>query len=257
MVTFEKISKKDNEMVFMIKNSSPAYSNALRRIMLTEVPVMAIEELEIKKNSSALYDEILAHRMGLIPLTTDLKSYNLPESQEDIDEKKAICTLQLTLKVKGPKTVYASDLKSKDPKVKPVFPEIPIVKLLKDQELELVATAILGKGKDHVKWSPGHVWYNYKPIITINNSGEVEKFKEMYPPQIFDSKGKISEKLIIENNLVDAVAHLNDDIIKVEYNDSEFIFQLESWGQLNPKEIVVESLNVFNDKLAELNKLIK
>jgi len=258
MVSFEVVSKsKDgNKMTFLIKNSSPAYSNALRRIMLTEVPVMAIEELEIKKNNSALYDEVLAHRLGLIPLTTDLSSYELPESEEDIEERKAKCTLLLTLKEKGPKTVYASDLKSKDPKVKPVFPKTPIVKLLKDQQLEFSAVAILGKGKHHAKFSSCHVWYNYNPKITINKKADVSKFKDLYPAQIFNKKGQVEEKLILEHNLVDAVASLNEDFIKVEYDDTEYIFQLESWGQLDPKEIIVESLNIFNDKLDELKKAL-
>ena len=80
MVKFEvvKKSKDKNKMTFLIKNSSPGYSNALRRIMLTEVPVLAVETVEFRKNSSALYDEMLAHRLGLMPLTTDLKSYELP-----------------------------------------------------------------------------------------------------------------------------------------------------------------------------------
>ena len=186
MVSLEVVSKDENKMTFLVKNSSPAYSNALRRIMLTEVPVMAIEELEIKKNNSALYDEVLAHRLGLIPLTTDLKSYELPESEKDIEEMKAKCTLLLTLKEKGPKTVYASDLKSKDPKVKPVFPKIPIVKLLKDQQIELSAVAILGRGKDHAKFSACHVWYNYNPKITINKKADLSNFKDLYPADIFN-----------------------------------------------------------------------
>jgi len=256
MVSLEVVSKKENKMTFLVKSSSPAYSNALRRIMLTEVPVMAIEELEIRKNNSALYDEVLAHRLGLIPLTTDLKSYELPKSEEDITERKAKCTLLLTLKEKGPKTVYASDLKSKDPKVKPVFPKIQIVKLLKDQQLELSATAILGKGKDHAKFSSCHVWYNYNPKITINKKADASIFKELYPADIFNKKGEVDESLIIKNNLVDAVANVNEDIIKVDYNEKEYIFQLESWGQLSPKEIIVESLKVFDDKLDELKKAL-
>ena len=136
MVKFKLIKKSDNKITFLIENSTPGYSNALRRIMLNEVPVMAIEEVEIRKNSSALYDEQVAHRLGLIPLTTDLKSYELPESQADIDERKAKCTVQFTLKEKGPKTVYASDMKTADPKIKPVYPKTPIVHLLKDQEID-------------------------------------------------------------------------------------------------------------------------
>ena len=253
---FELLSKKGEKMSFLLKGTTPAYSNALRRIMLTEVPVMAIEYVEIKKNSSAMYDEILAHRLGLVALTTDLKSYELPKSQEDIDGRKATCTLELTLKAKGPNTVYASDFKSKDPKVKPVFPKTLIVKLLKDQEIELSAVAILGKGETHAKWSPGHVWYTYNFNLKVNNTG-IEKYKDIYPPQVFDKKGNIDKELIIKHNLVDAVASLNEEIVKVEYKEDEHIFQLESWGQLDPKEIVEQSLSIFNDKLDEIDKLMK
>jgi DNA-directed RNA polymerase subunit D len=258
MVKLESVSKAKDKTTFVLSNTSPAYSNALRRIMLTEVPVMAIENVELRKNSSALYDEMIAHRIGLIPLTTDLKSYEMPESEKDIEEKKAKCTLQLTLKEKGPKTVYASDFKSKDPKIKPVYPKMPIVNLLKDQELELIATAVLGKGKDHMKWSPCHVWYTYNHTLKINNKHpELERYKQMYPPEIFDKKGQIQEKLILQNNLVDAVTSINEDIIKVEYNDSEHIFYVESWGQLSAKEIIAQALKIFDEKLDELKKLMK
>lgn len=250
-------SKDKSRMTFLLKDSYNGYSNALRRIMLTEVPVMAVEDVEIRKNSSAVYDEVIAQRLGLMPLTTDLKSYELPASEEDIKERKAKCTVQFTLKEKGPKTIYASDLKTADPKIKPVHPKTPIVKLLKDQEIELIATAILGKGKDHVKWSPCHVWYTYNPNLKINNkSKDMEKYRNMYPNQIFNKKGEIDETLIMENNLVDAVSHINEDIIKVDYNDSEFVFHVESWGQLGVNEIVLQALKVFDDKLEELNKLI-
>ncbi|MEM3374270.1 MAG: DNA-directed RNA polymerase subunit D [Candidatus Woesearchaeota archaeon] len=253
----EILNEKDNKMSFLLKDSNPAYANALRRIMINEVPVMAIEEVEFKKNSSALYDEIIAHRLGLIPLTTDLRSYELPKSEDDIKERKAKCTLTLTLSEKGPKTVYASDLVSADPKVKPVYDKIPIVKLLKDQELELTAIAILGKGKEHSKWSGCHVWYNYNANLKINNKHpDFEKYKDMYPPQVFNKKGEIDEQLIYENNLIDAVAHVNEEIVKVNYNDKEFKFYVESWGQLKPREILNEALKIFDEKLDELSSLI-
>lgn len=250
------LSKNNNKISFLIKGITPSYSNALRRIILTEVPVMAVEEVEFRKNSSALYDEMVAYRLGLLSLKTDLKSYELPESQADIDERKAKCTVQFTLKQKGPKTVYAEALKTADPKIKPVHPKTPIVKLLKDQEIELVATAILGKGQDHVKWSPCHVWFTNNHKLSINKNPDLDQYKKMYPPQIFDGKGKISESLILENQLVDAVAHINEDIVKVEYRDDEHIFVIESWGQLSVDEILKTALDIFNDKLNELNKLI-
>ena len=257
MIKLELKSGDKNRATFILKDSTNGYSNALRRIMLGEVPVMAIEDIEIRKNSSALYDEVIGHRLGLLPLTTDLESYELPKTKEDVEERKAKCTVQLTLKEKGPKTVYASDLKTADPKIKPVYPKMPIVKLLKDQEIELIAVAILGKGKDHAKWSPCHVWYTYNSDFKINNKNkDIEKYKDMYPPQIFNKKGEIDESLIVENNLTDAVAHINQDIIKVTYMDDEFVFHVESWGQLTVKEIVREAMNVLDNKVEELGKLV-
>src|SRR3989338_6359599 len=74
------ILKNTNEkLVFIIKDINPAVTNSLRRTMSSEVPVMAIEEVNFLKNNSALFDEIIAHRLGLIPLKTDLRGYNIPE----------------------------------------------------------------------------------------------------------------------------------------------------------------------------------
>src|SRR3989338_7641852 len=139
MINIETIESepKNNKLAFMLKGANAAFANALRRAVLEEVPTMAIEDIEFRKNSSVLYDEIIAHRMGLIPLTTDLETYNLPSDCKCKGEGCASCQVKLTLDVEGPATVYASDLKSKDPKVKPVFPGMPINKLLKGQKLEL------------------------------------------------------------------------------------------------------------------------
>ena len=69
------------------------------------------------------------------------------------------------LKCKGPCTVYSKDLKSQDPKVSVIYPDIPITKLLEGQELELEATATLGKGKSHTKYSPALVYFKSYPNI--------------------------------------------------------------------------------------------
>ncbi len=71
--------KDEGKLSFVIKDTTAAFVNTLRRIMVEEVPTMAVEDVEFRKNSSALYDEMIAHRLGLTPLKTDLKSYNLPE----------------------------------------------------------------------------------------------------------------------------------------------------------------------------------
>lgn len=249
-------NKKTGTVTFLLKGSTPAFANALRRTMIESVPTMAIHDVEFKENSSVLYDEIIAHRLGLIPLTTDLKGYNLPSKCKCNGEGCARCTVKLTLKAKGPGIVYASDIKSKDPKIKPAYPDTPIAKLLKGQELELEATAKLGQGKEHVKWSPCLAWYVYEPIITVNNdSPRIAECKSKLPPQIFDKNGKIDKKLIT-GQLVDACDGICPEVIKIEHNNENLLFSIEPWGQLEPKEIaqtaadlLLESLNEFDEKL--------
>jgi len=237
--------KKTGRVTFLLKNANPALANALRRLMIDSVPTMAIEEIQFVKNDGALYDEMLAHRMGLLPLTTDLKGYDVKKADEEYNAKNS---LKLTLKTKGPCTVFAEDLKSKDPKVKPVNPKTPLVKLLKGQELELEATAILGTGKQHVKFAPCLAWYTYQSKVTVNNNHkDFDKFKDKYPPQIFNN-GKIDAKLIEQHNLYEACEGVNDDIVKIERDPTTFIFTIEPWGQLTPPEILTNAC----DRLIEL-----
>jgi DNA-directed RNA polymerase subunit D len=170
------VSKKEDEKLQIeIKDAGHAYVNTIRRLCMNEVPAMAIEDVELRKNDSGLYDEIVAHRLGLVALKTDLKSYDLATDCKCKGEGCAKCQLKLTIKVKGPGTVYAKDIVSKDPKVIPVFPETPIVKLLDDQELECEMTAVLGKGKDHVKWSPCLAYYNQEEDLEVEDKEAKEK----------------------------------------------------------------------------------
>lgn len=248
------LEEKNNKLTFMLNKTSVAYTNTIRRLIVNRVSTLAIENVEIKKNNSALYDEILAHRLGLIPLKTDLKSYINKKDCKCKDEGCAQCEVKLTLKAKGPGIIKASSIKSQDPKIVPVFKEMPIVKLEKEQEIELIATAILNNGKEHSKWSPGHVWYTYKPNITINNkSSKLEEFKDKYPKKIFNN-GIIDKNLINTPALIDACEGVCDDIIKIEYEKESFIFHIESFGQLKPKEMVLTAIEKFDSLIDEFNK---
>lgn len=250
--------KKTGRITFLMKNASPALANAFRRVIMELVPTMAVEEVEFVDNSSVLYDEIIAHRLGLIPLKTDLKAYAIKKECKCGGEGCARCTLKLSLKAKGPALVTAASLKSKDPKVKPVFPETPIVKLLKGQNLELVATAVLGTGKQHAKFSPGLVWYTYEPNITVNNdSPKLAECKTKFPPQVFDERGRIDKKKIVELGLVDACDGVCPEVVKVDYNKNNFLFSIEPWGQLSPAEIVGVAAEKFSESLTDFEDKIK
>jgi len=245
--------KKSNRVDFELSGVNPGIANALRRTMLERVPTMAIEIVEFKKNNSAVYDEVVAHRLGLLPLVTDLKSYTLPALCTCSGEGCAKCELKMTLKTSATGWVAADQIKSKDPKVVCVYPGMPIVKLLKGQDIEFEATAQLGVGADHAKWSPGLIWYEYKPTITVNaKSPKLSEYKSQYPKKAFDSSGKLSKENILKHNLIEACVGVCDDIVSVTYSDNEFLFHIEPWGQLSAQEILttatqilVEDLNTF------------
>jgi len=192
----EILERNKESLKFSIEGIKPSFSNALRRIMAFEIPTMAIEWVDIKKNDSAMYDEILAHRLGLIPLTFDKKAYKLPEEAENIDNvKESSLYCKLLLKKKGPCMVYSGDLKSEDESVKPVYPNIPIVQLFEGQELELIAYARLGYGKEHIKWQGAVVGYKIEDGKTIF---EVESCSGLSPEEIVFSALDVLEKKLKE-----------------------------------------------------------
>ncbi|MCA9477787.1 MAG: DNA-directed RNA polymerase subunit D [Nanoarchaeota archaeon] len=245
----------DEKAVFTLSGVSAAYANALRRYMLGEVPTMAIETCTFNKNDSVLYDEIIAHRLGLVVFKTDLTSYQLPKEGEALGPHNE---LKMNLKVSGPRTVYAKDIVTKDPKVVPVYPDTIIVKLLEGQELDVELSAILGTGKQHAKWNPGLIWYTHEATITVNNkSKDFAAFKDKFPPQVFNKKGEIDKALINTPELIDACIGINKDIVDVSFDTSSFQFTVESFGALPAKEIVAQAIEVFNAQLKEFGGLAK
>lgn len=261
-VTYLSKEKKTGRSSYLIKDSSPMSVNVLRRIMISEVPTMAIEDVEFKDNSSVLYDEMIAHRLGLMPLKTDLKTYDLTEECKCNKEGCAKCTLKLTLKVsaRSDQVVTAAELKSADPKVVPVYEDMPITKLLKGQKLELEATARLGKGREHMKWSPGHVYYRYMPVIEIAKQPKnPEQFAKLCSQKVFDMKsGKISvnKDNMLNCHLCKACVDAEPGVIRLAESDKDFIFFIEPWGQLSAKQMVSEAFDIFEKKLDEFAEKI-
>jgi len=252
--------KEKGKITFLIKGINATIANTIRRMVVEEVPTMAIEDVEFRENSSALYDEILAHRLGLIPLSTDLKSYNLPAECKCKGKGCARCQLKMTLTTKGSGIVYAGDIKTKDAKVKPVYPKTHIVKLLKGQKIELEAVAKLGQGKEHSKWTPGLVYFKTHPLIELSSkAANCEKAAKSCPVEVYDLKdGKISinNKNLLKCHLCKACVDACDGI-KVTGSKTDFIFTIESWGQIDPKEMVKEAADRFIKKCEGFVKELK
>jgi len=259
-ITLLEQSKDKLKCSFILKDTNPAIANALRRVIIEEVPVLAIEDVEFRSNNSVLYDEIIAHRLGLIPIITDLKSYKLSSECKCKGAGCAMCQLKLTLKSKGGKLVTSGSIKSKDPKAVPTSDDFPIVKLLKDQDIALEATAILGQGKDHMKWSSGLCFYKYKPSIDITKQPKnSEQCSKVCPQKVFDVKaGKLSvnKDKLLRCHLCEACTDLCPEI-KLNESESEFVFYLESWGQLKCKDILKQAADIMCQKSDAFLKSVK
>ncbi len=251
------LNKDDETLVLLVKDSDFTTVNTLRRLIVNDVPTLTMEDITFQKNSSALYDEFIAHRLGLIALKTDLKSYTLPSKCKCKGKGCAHCQLILSLKAQGQKTVYAEELVSQDPKVKPLHPKTPIVKLLKKQALEFEAIAVLGTGKEHMKFSPGLVFYQSYPLIKVGNVKNPEAVASVCPTKVFDVK---NNKLVVADELKCILCNACVDAspeVKVEGSKKDFIFTVESFGQLSPNEMVLKAFDVFDEKLDEFAEALK
>ena len=264
----EVLEKDDKNMRLLIREVDVPFINALRRVVIAEVPCMAIDEIVVIENSSILQDEIIAHRFGLIPLKTDLDGYNLPEECPCRSEFGCnLCRVTLTLDAEskeGTRTVYSGELTSENPDIAPVNDKIPIIKLAKEQRLKLEAYARLGKGKNHAKWQPVSMCtYKYFPKIEISskNCDACGKCVEICPRKVLaktESKIEIRDLMacILCQDCVDACPQ-NPPAIKISWEENTFIFSLESTGALTPKRIMTEAIKILDEKLKDLESQVK
>ncbi len=256
-----KILKEDKEqgkISFVVSEIGESMANAIRR-STAEIPILAIDEVEFYKNDSALYDEILAHRLALIPLRPKIK---LAEREKCSCKGEGCkkCTVEIKLSAKGPATVYAEQLEGN---IDVVYGKMPIVVLEEGQELELVAYARLGKAIEHAKFSPGLVYYRNVPNIKINKECETcEACANACPTNaIAFENGKLVVKDVYACDLCEACVEAckkegkEDGIVIEKTND--IIFFIESWGQIPAREIFGEAIKVLRQNLKETAKALK
>jgi len=257
------VEKNDFSARVIVEGADTAFMNSLRRIMLAEVPSMAIDEVVVVENSSMLHDEILAHRLGLIPLKTDLDSYNLPEECPCKSELGCnLCRVSLTLDVEAKdsaRTVYSGDLTSENPNIVPVSARVPILKLAPDQRIRLEAYARLGKGEKHAKWQPVSVCtYKHFPRVKIDEKrcDSCGKCVDVCPKRVLtviESEKKLELRNVIDctvcKDCVD-VCPMSPPAVEVSWDKDVFVFDVESTGVLPVERIVLEALKLL-DKKAE------
>ena len=262
----EVLEKSDHKLVFVVQNISIEMANAIRRIIMSEILVMAVDEVIVLKNDSPLYDEIISHRLGMIPLTTDLETYKLPQECVCEGYGCALCQVSLTCEVTNttnmPLYVYSGDLKSNDPKIVPVNPKIPIVKIDKSNQLIIEAYAILGKAKDHVKWQAvSNIFYRFYPEIEFNDENckkclERCVVSRMCPEHLYDFSDGKTVKLQGDywktcTLCKSCERDCPEKAIKVGSRDNTYIFSIESDGVLPFDIIIKKTFEIFLEKIDE------
>ncbi len=247
----------------VVEGAKPYFVNALRRTLLAEVPKLAIDKVTFYDNTSALFDEIVAHRIGLLPIPTDPSTLNL-KGQVDA-EGKPTYLVRYTLTKEGPCTVYSGDLEPEDANFKIVDPKVPIVELLEGQRLILEAEAILGDGTQHAKWQVcSAAGYKYFPTATVDNRKiKPEQAKEAVARTPAGILGLEGGKLVIlqpdEVNRADEAEKICGDGFKIHYDDRKFVFRFETDGALKAEDALMKALDIlklrfkaFSDAAAEL-----
>lgn len=257
------LSTNDGQLKLIVKAVDPTFMNALRRIIMAEVPVASIDMLYIMENTGVLYDEIIAHRMGYIPLKggegliftkdCDCKGQGCPRCE-------AILTMKVTATEDNFK-VLSGRLKAEG-SVFVANNDIPIAELNAGQKIELEARARLGTGKDHAKWQPVSVAVvSYEPLIKID-----QKKCDLCALCIDECPKKIlaikEKRLVVTSTLSCSLCKVCEsvcpkDAIKVSHNESNAVLMLESAGGPTNEELVFAASDVLSNKCSSLRQALK
>ncbi|AAT43807.1 DNA-directed RNA polymerase subunit D [Picrophilus oshimae] len=261
------IELKDNYIKFSISGITPAIANSIRRTLINDIPKLAIENVvfhhgeirdsegNVYDSSLPLFDEVVALRLGLIPLKTDLKM-NFRDQCSCNGEGCDLCTVKYSINKLGPADVFSSDLiPINNPDLKPVDPMIPIVKLKKGQAMLVTCEAIMGRGKDHAKWQvTSGVSYKYHREFKINKN-ELENwsfYKDKCPKSVIsENENEITFTDDVECRYLQQLFDEKSGVTITE-DDTKFIFQFETDGSLTAIETLDYALKRLKERFNNL-----
>lgn len=291
-----------HEIRILISDTDASQVNAIRRALIADVPKLAITRVdfsqgvtqdnkgEIVESVNVLPDEVLAHRLAMIPIPTNLdEGLVFPDDCDncrDVVEKDKgcpMCQVLYTLSARGPsadsedefKTVYAGDITTiSDPvfDIRDEHKQIPLTVLAKGQFLEFYAFAVLGRGRDHAKWSPvAAVGFRPQSVAVLNKP---KKASALFDLGLTTTDGTpIDAKLFGKDKKVTNINHVMDlekalhqvgpgtgregdfdDAITMEPVDGAFVFSYETDGSLDPVTAFNMALSELSQRFTDLNE---
>ncbi len=239
----EIIEHDDRAARFLVCGATPAFANGIRRAMIADVPTLAIDTVRFIENSSVMFNEQLALRLGLVPLST-------PEDYELGEE------VTLALDVEGPATAYSGDLVSSDGQVGPAEQNVPIIELKEGQRLEIEADAVLDVGREHAKHQGG-VSVGYRHLQRVIVEGDAEEFA--------DEEANITRGVIkTEDGELIPTSEFDHDLterypgkeLRVEDVPGAFVFHVETDGSMTVDELVDRAAASIGDRARELEEAV-
>ncbi|QLK26247.1 DNA-directed RNA polymerase subunit D [Natrinema zhouii] len=241
----EFVEREDREARFLVRGVTPAFANGIRRAMIADVPTMAIDTVRFVENSSVMFDEQLALRLGLVPLTT-------PPVGEFAEDD----TVTLSIDVEGPDTAYSGDLVSSDELVQPADENIPIIELKDDQRLEAEADAVIDRGKDHAKHQGG-VAVGYRHLQRVEVDGDLPEFE--------DEESRIIRGVIEDDGELVSTSEFDHDLsnrypgkeVRIEDVPNAFVFHVETDGSFPIEEMVTRAADTLATRATELEDAVQ
>lgn len=288
-ITIRKL--EDDYAEFILSDTDASVANALRRIMIAEVPTIAIDLVDFENNTSVLNDEFLAHRLGLIPLVSDFAKYMVRPFEDFAEGQCSEVEFSLNVKCTEGRSLDVTDLdlipdanhsvvpvtqalmKQQGGSVKPVV----LLKLGRNQEVKLRAIARKGIGKDHAKWIPvATAVFQYVADISINQALMDELTEEQkqdfvnsnphtatrnafkYDPATRQVTVPEPEAYAFDEEVLKKAAELGKPgLVDIKQRQDTFIFRVEGTGVLPVKEILWQSIEILDGKLATIQEKIQ
>ncbi len=241
----EFVEREDRDARFLVRGVTPAFANGIRRAMVADVPTMAIDTVRFVENSSVMFDEQLALRLGLVPLTT-------PPEGEFVEDD----TVTLSIDVEGPATAYSGDLVSSDDLVQPADDNVPIIELKDGQRLEAEADAVLERGKNHAKHQGG-VAVGYRHLQRVSVVDDLPEFEEQ--------ESQIVRGVIEDDGELVATSEFDHDLsnrypgkqVELEDVPNAFVFRVETDGSFTVEELVTRAVDSIEARATELEDAVQ
>ncbi|MFW6320861.1 MAG: DNA-directed RNA polymerase subunit D [Halohasta sp.] len=240
----EFIEQEDRAARFLVRGLTPALANGIRRAMIADVPTFSIDTVRFVENTSVMFDEMIALRLGLVPLTTPLDDFEIGES------------VTVALDVEGPATVYSGDIESSDALVVPADENVPIIELKDNQRLEFEADAVLDRGKKHAKHQGGvSVGYRHLQRVELGDDlGEFDDQESRILRGVIETpEGEIVPTGEFDHDLTEKYPGQEIEVTDVP---GAYVFHVETDGSFSVSELVLRAAEELGSRADELHDAV-